>query len=228
MLCIVFRFGNQLFAQTFGLVQLTFLGFHHLLKTAFYLSDILALAFPIIFIAGNLAQVLVEFQVVLANLASRIVNHILRQTNLVGNLESKTATGLAGLHHKHRLHTVGVVKHCAIDNSVVAGCKMLQIGVVGCYHPENLGRVEFVENGLGNGTAQHWLGSGAKLVDKNQRAIVGILHKVLHIKQMRAVRTQIVVDALLVADIDENIRKNANAAVLVNRQRQSALKHILQ
>ena len=105
---------------------------------------------------------------------------------------------------------------------------MLQIGVVGCYHPENLGSVEFVENGLGNGTAQHWLGSGAKLVDKNQCAIVGIPYKVLHIKQMRTVRTQVVVDALLVADIDENIRKNANAAVLVNRQWQSALKHILQ
>ena len=52
--------------------------------------------------------------------------------------------------------------------------------------------------------------------------------EVLHVRQVRAVGAEIVFDALFVADIDEDTLEDARARVLVERNGDAALEHVLQ
>ena len=52
--------------------------------------------------------------------------------------------------------------------------------------------------------------------------------EVLHVRQVRAVGAEVVFDALLVADIDEDTLEDARARALVQRDRDAALEHVLQ
>ncbi len=88
--------------------------------------------------------------------------------------------------------------------------------------------VEGFHHRFGNSAAKGWLGAGAKLVNQHQRALAGEEQKLLHRKQMRRVRTQVVVNGLRVADVEQNLLEQARFRVGPGRQQQAALEHILQ
>ena len=58
--------------------------------------------------------------------------------------------------------------------------------------------------------------------------LVSVANHLLHIHQVRGVGRQVVLDALLVADVNHQLLENAAGGVLVHRHAQPALQHILQ
>ena len=53
-------------------------------------------------------------------------------------------------------------------------------------------------------------------------------NEVFHVRQMRTVGAQIVLDALLVADIDKQTLEDSGFRLFVKRDQYAALKHVLQ
>ena len=89
------------------------------------------------------------------------------------------------------------------------------------------GFVQVVEHGLGDGPAQAGLGAGAEFVNQHQAFLAGQQHKLLHGQQVRGVGTQVVFQALLVADVQENVLEHAGFGVVGAGNEQAHLQHEL-
>ena len=80
---------------------------------------------------------------------------------------------------------------------------MFQVGVVRGNYAKRSQLAELVQNSLGNGAAQHWLGSATKFVDEDERFFIAEFHKMLHVHQVRTVGAQVVFHRLLIANVDK-------------------------
>ena len=105
---------------------------------------------------------------------------------------------------------------------------MLEVLIVGGDDAECSALVETLEQCLGNCSTYEWLGSATELVNKNKRVLVAVTECVFHVEQVARVGTQVVLDALLVANVDEQIAEYTCLAALVHRDEKTALQHILQ
>ena len=97
-----------------------------------------------------------------------------------------------------------------------------------CDDAEHFLAVETFEQGFGQRTAHERFRAAAELVDKQQCTLVAVPNEVFHVRQMRTVGAQIVLDALLVADIDKQALEDSGFRLFVKRDRDAALKHVLQ
>ena len=123
---------------------------------------------------------------------------------------------------------MAVIKHCSIDNTLGILGKMLQILIVCSNNAISSSTIETVEQCLGNSTTYLRLGTTAKLVNKQQRALVAITHTLLHVRKVRAIGTQVVLDRLFIAYIYKDAIEYTHVRVVVHRYKQSALHHVLQ
>ena len=76
--------------------------------------------------------------------------------------------------------------------------------------PETAFGLELFQNRFGNGPSDNRFGTGSEFVDQDQRTVVGMAQDILHVEQMRAVGTQIVVDRLLIPDINKDALENSH------------------
>ena len=81
---------------------------------------------------------------------------------------------------------------------------------MGCNHTHHPVLVELLQDGLGNGSANLRLGTAAHLVDKDESFLTSLREEQLHVLQVAAIGTQVVLDALLVADVNENVMVQAH------------------
>ena len=123
---------------------------------------------------------------------------------------------------------MAVVEHGAIDDPIRLLSEVLQVLVVGRDDTETPVSVEAVEERLGDRPADLGLGTATELVDQEDRALVAVLDEKFHVHQVGTVGTQVVLDALLVADIDEHPAEQARARAFVQGDQESALQHVLQ
>ena len=122
---------------------------------------------------------------------------------------------------------LGVVAHGAVHEVRRALGKVLQVGVVRGDDAVHARSVQLVEHGFGNGAAQAGLGAGAEFVNQHQAFLAGQQHKLLHGQQVRGVGRQVVFQALLVADVQENILEHAGFGVVGAGNEQAHLQHEL-
>ena len=129
---------------------------------------------------------------------------------------------------EERLHLRTVVEHGAVDDSLVVLGKLLEVVVVRGDDAEGAAVVDALQHGLGNGSSDERVGAAAELVDEHQALRTAVAEHVLHVQQVAAVGAQVVLDALLVADVDEDVAEDAHAARLLHGDEQAALHHVLQ
>ena len=123
---------------------------------------------------------------------------------------------------------MAVIEHGTIDHTLVAVGKMLQILIVCGDDAVGLAPAKLLEHRLGNSPADLRFRAGAKLIDKQQRTVVGTLHHVLHVEQMTRIGAQVIFYALLVANVDEDMFKDARCRAFAHRDGNATLQHILQ
>ena len=102
-----------------------------------------------------------------------------------------------------------------------------QVRIVRCDHAKRLLIVHFQQDSLCNCASELRFCSGSKLVDEEQGALVAMLKNLLHVDEVRAVCREVVFQRLLIADVDEHIMEYAAFRVDLDRNRQTALQHVL-
>ena len=88
-----------------------------------------------------------------------------------------------------------------------------------CDDAEHFLAVETFEQGFGQRSAHKRFCTAAELVDKQQCTLVAVPNEVFHVRQMRTVGAQIVLDALLVADVEHEMLENPYLRTLAHRNR---------
>ena len=123
---------------------------------------------------------------------------------------------------------MAVVEHGAVGYAVVRVGVVLQVLVVGGYHAPCVLLHKLVEHSLCHSAANLRLRTRTKLVDEQQSAVACLLHHVLHVQEVRRVGREVVLYALLVADVDHYVAEDAHLGALAHGDGQSALQHVLQ
>ena len=210
LLCLGTRVVNDLSMLGTDIVQPLVIVGDHLVEAFFLGAHVLALVLPVAAVAHDVEQVLVHVDIVAAHYLAGLVDHLLRQPRLAGNLDGKRTAGITHRQLEERLHALAVIEHSAIDHAISLIGKMLQILVMGCDHTHHPVLVELLQDGLGNGSANLRLGAAAHLVDKDESLLTSLREEQLHVLQVAAIGTQVVLDALLVADVNENVMVQAH------------------
>ena len=120
-----------------------------------------------------------------------------------------------------------VVEHRTVYHARMILGEVLQVLVVGGDHPEGLLLPELLQHSLCDGTADSGFSTTAELIDQQQTLVVGLTHHLFHVHQMTGVGREIILDALFVADVDQDALEDSCGASVTNGYRQSALEHIL-
>ena len=149
------------------------------------------------------------------------------QADFAGDFDGKRRARLAYFEAVERLQLLGVVAHGPVHEVRGALGEVLQVGVVGGDDPVHPRFIQLVEHGLGDGPAQAGLGAGAKFINQHQAALAGQQHELLHGQQVRRVGRKVVFQALLVADIQENIFEDAGFGIVGAGNEQAHLQHEL-
>ena len=105
---------------------------------------------------------------------------------------------------------------------------MLKVLIVSRYDGPCSTFAQLVEHRLGDGSSDLRLCAGTELVDEDERAVTGLLHHHLHVHQVGGVGGEVVLQALLVADVDHHVVEDAGLRAVADRDGESALQHILQ
>ena len=100
---------------------------------------------------------------------------------------------------------------------------MLEVGVVGCYHSEDMAADQLAQDSFRYRAADQRLGAGSHLVYQQQSAVVGVAQEMLHVSQVRRIGGQLVLDRLLVADVYHQLVKDPCPALLRHRHQETAL-----
>ena len=98
---------------------------------------------------------------------------------------------------------------------------------MGCNHAPGLLAVQSAQDGLGNGSANLRFRTRAHFVDEQQGAGRSIPQEQFHVGQMGRIGREVVVDALLVADVNQDVVIDGAGGIVAHGNRQSALEHIL-
>ena len=105
---------------------------------------------------------------------------------------------------------------------------MLEVLIVRGYYSKHVVTVETHQYRLGNCTTDIRLRAATELINEDEAAVIGILHHVLHVEQMAGVGGEVIINALLIADVYENAFEYARMAVGAHGYGNSALEHVLQ
>ena len=122
---------------------------------------------------------------------------------------------------------MAVVKHGSVDDTIMGVSEMLEILIVGGDDRPGTLVTELPQDALGNGTANLRFRTRTELIDENQGLVRRLPHHVLHIEQMRRIGREVILQTLLIANIYHNVFINATLASTVDRDRDTALQHIL-
>ena len=104
-----------------------------------------------------------------------------------------------------------IVKHGAVDDPWVVLGKVFEVLIVGGDDRPCLLLPELLEHRFGNGSSNLRFCASTELVDEDERALVGLSHHVLHVHQVRRIGAQIVLDALLIADVDHDMLERSRS-----------------
>ena len=180
---------------------------YHLVEPLLLGPDILALVFPIAAVTHNVEQILIHVDVVTTHNFGSLVDNLLRQSRLACDLDGKRTARVSHRQLEQRLHALAVIEHRPVDHAVGLVGKVLQILVVGGHHAHHLMPVELLKNRLGNGTANLGLGTATHLVDEYQGLPATFRQEQFHVLQVAAIGTQVILNALLIADVNEDVVK---------------------
>ena len=123
---------------------------------------------------------------------------------------------------------LSVVAHGSVHEAVGFVGESFEVGVVGIHHARRARLGEVFQNGFGNGSAQTWFGACSKFVNQKQCFSIGKVQKILHVGQVTAVRTEVIVKALLVADVNKQVLENTHRRAFEHRHQKPTLVHVLQ
>ena len=190
--------------------------------------DGLALAFPITLVAYDVLKVFVALDVFAAHQIACIAYHLFWDAALAGNLYGKRTARTADFQLEERAHLVPVVEHRTIGHTVVVVGEMLQVLVMGGDDSPGLVLPQLPQHRLGDGAAYLRLRASAEFIDEQQGVGVRLPHHHLHVEQMAGVGAQVILYALLVADVDHDAMENAAMRAFAYRDGKAALEHVLQ
>ena len=100
---------------------------------------------------------------------------------------------------------------------------MFQVLIVGGNHAPRVVLPELLQHRFGNGTAYLGLGAGAELVYQQKRPAVALLHHLLHVQKMARVGAQVVLYALLVANVNHDVVEQTCLAAVAYGDGKTAL-----
>ena len=106
--------------------------------------------------------------------------------------------------------------------------KVFQVLIVCSNHSPGAFPQQLFEHSLGNGATYLRLGTCSELVYEDECPSVGLSHHVLHVEQMAGVCRQVILKALLVADVYHYIVEDTGCRAVANRYAESTLQHVLQ
>ena len=180
-------------------------------------------------VAGDLAEVALDADELLAGARLRVLDDALREAHLARELESEGVAGQADLQLEHRGDLCGVVEHGAVDHVRVGarGVK-LEVGVMRGDHSPHAATVELGEDRLGNGAAGRRLRAGAEFVDEHERVLVSVGEHIAHVREEGTVGTQVVLEVLVVADAHGNAVEDRKLGALGCGDEHAPLEHILE
>ena len=104
---------------------------------------------------------------------------------------------------------MAVVEHGSVDHAFCLLGKMLEVLVVRRDDAESTFLHETPQYGLCDGTTNLGLRATTELIDEQQRGGVGTAHHLLHIQEVRTIGRELVFNALLVANINHDVLKDA-------------------
>ena len=227
LLCLGTRLMDDLPMLGPDVVQAFVVVSNHLIEPPLLGTHVLSLVFPIAAVAHDVEQVFVHIDVVAAHNLGRLVNDLLRQARLTGNLDGERTAGIAHRQLEQRLHVLAVIEHRPVDHTVGLVGKMFQVLVVGRHHAHHLMLVQLLEDGLGDGPANLRFGATAHLVDEDERLLAATREEKFHVLQVAAVGTQVVLDALLVTDVDKDVIEQPHVGIVAQSGQQATLHHVL-
>ena len=217
--------GLALLLQVRHLILIAHDGLLHLLLVQ---VDVLALALPVTLVAHDVLEVLVRIDILLSHDVGRILDDRLGDAYLAGYLHGETASRITYLQLEECLHLVAVIKHGPIHHPLVVIGKMLQVLVVRGDDPESTAAVELAQDGLGQCSSDARFRTSSKLVNEQEGRGRTAPHHVFHVHEVRTVGREVVIDALLVTDVDEDALEDTHARGFAQGYGQSALHHVLQ
>ena len=188
----------------------------------------LALLLPVAAVAHDVLEPFVGVDIVATDDVRGVGDDVLWDAYLARYLHGERRAGLAYLQLEEGLHEVAVVEHGAVDYSVGLFGEVLEVLVVSGDDAEGSAFHEALHHGLGHGASDLGLGAAAELIYEQQCGGVGGAHHLFHVEQVRAVGRELVLDALLVADVDHYGFEHAQARALAHGDGQAALEHVLQ
>ena len=190
--------------------------------------DVLALVFPIHLVAHNVLQIFVGHHIIFSHKVGGIAYHLFGDAYLASNLHGKGAAGIAHLEHEERLHLGAIVEHGAVAHRGRGVGIVLEVLIMGGDDTERANLHETIENGFCQRTTDLGLGATAKLVDEHQAAARGVAHHLFHVEQVGRIGAEIVFQTLFVANVDEDVGKDATHRAFAHGNGHAALQHVLQ
>ena len=147
---------------------------------------------------------------------------------LPGNLDGERTARSSDGELEERAHLMAVVEHRTVGCSRMAFGEVLEILIVRRDYRPDVFLPELAQDRLRNGTADLRLGACSELVDKDERVFGSMAHHDFHVHQVRGIGAEVVLDALFVADVNHDVRKDTCRGTVADRDGQPALEHILQ
>ena len=109
------------------------------------------------------------------------------------------------------LHVLAVVEHGSVHYALMVLGEVFQVLVMCRDDAEGLFLVEPFQDGFGYGAADLRFRAASEFVDEQKTGTTASFHHVFHVEQMAGIGTQVVLNALLVPDVDEDAAENAGA-----------------
>src|SRR5690606_6768023 len=151
-----------------------------------------------------------------------------RQARCPRDLQSEGAAGSADVQDVQRRHALLIEAHCCVAYSRPLSGKYFQIVVVRCDDTPHPLLQQFFQDCLCYGPAKIRVGAGAHFVNEYERSFIGMAHEQVHVVQVAAVGTQVILYRLLVADVKKHAPEYTHEGVGMSRHQHTALQHILQ
>lgn len=208
---IFFGFAQDFFPAALQLCDFRFVTGYGLLHFLFPEVDVLPFVFPIPLVSYDVLQVLVRVDVLFAHQFGSIGYYFLRNTYLAGDFHSERTARIADLQLEQGLHVLAVVEHGSVHYALMVLGEVFQVLVMCRDDAEGLFLVEPFQDGFGYGAADLRFRAASEFVDEQKTGTTASFHHVFHVEQMAGIGTQVVLNALLVPDVDEDAAENAGA-----------------
>ncbi len=139
--------------------ELPGIGLLQLLDLAVGQADAVALLFPVMLVAGDFTQLLLDVDMVAAGLLARRADNLLRQPDLAGDLDGERTARLARFEAEQRADILHVEHHGAVGDALGIRRIIFDIGIVGRDDAVAPFGQQAFEDGLGDGAADDRLGT---------------------------------------------------------------------